>query len=59
MKVAKVTKEFYQLEDGRVFYFDEPLEKVPSVKQLQKMLDKNKGIVEELKNAVINKRGVK
>ena len=55
MKVAKVTKEFYQLEDGREFYFDEPLEKVPSVKQLQKMLDKNKGIVEELKNAVINK----
>jgi hypothetical protein len=41
-----------------VFYFDEPLEKVPTKKQLQKMLDKNKGIVEELKNAVINKRGV-
>jgi len=55
MKVAKVTKEFYQLEDGREFYFDEPLEKVPTIKQLQKMLDKNKGIVEELKNAVINK----
>ena len=58
MKVSKVTKEFYQLEDGRVFYFDEPLEKVPSVKQLQKMLDKNKGIGEDSKNAVINKRGV-
>lgn len=54
MIVSKVTKEFYELEDGRVFYFDEPLEKVPTVKQLQKMLDKNKEIVEGLKNATID-----
>jgi len=54
MKVVKVTKEFYQLEDGRVFYFDEPLEKVPSVNQLQRMLNKNKEIIEGLNNAAIN-----
>jgi hypothetical protein len=59
MKITKVTKESYLLEDGREFFFDEPLEKVPTVKQLQKMLDKNKDIVEEIKNATINKRGVK
>ena len=54
MKVIKVTKEYYKLEDGREFYFDEPLEKAPTVKQLQKMLDKSKGIIEELKNAALN-----
>lgn len=54
MKVSKVTKESYQLEDGRKFFFDEPLEKVPSVKQLQKMLDKNKEIIEGIKNATID-----
>ena len=54
MKVSKVTKESYQLEDGREFFFDEPLEKVPSVKQLQKMLDKNKEIIEGMKNVTID-----
>lgn len=54
MKVVKVTKESYRLEDGREFYFDEPLEKVPTVKQLQKMLDKNKDIIEGLQNAVVD-----
>ena len=54
MKVKKVTKEFYELEDGRVFYFDEPLKKVPTPAQLQKMLDKNKELVEGIKNAANN-----
>ena len=54
MKVVKVTKEFYRLEDGREFYFDEPLEKVPTVKQLQKILDKNKDIIEGLRNAAVD-----
>ena len=54
MKVLKVTKESYQLEDGREFFFDEPLEKVPTVKQLQKMLDKNKEIIEGMKNVTID-----
>jgi hypothetical protein len=54
MKVSKVTREYYCLEDGREFYFDEPLEKVPTVKQLQKMLDKNKDIIEGLKNATVD-----
>ena len=51
MKVVKVTKTYYRLEDGREFEFDEPLEHVPSVKKMQKMLDKNTEIVEGLKNA--------
>jgi len=54
MKVLKVTKESYQLEDGREFFFDELLEKVPTVKQLQKMLDKNKEIIEGMKNVTID-----
>jgi hypothetical protein len=54
MKISKVTKESYTLEDGREFFFDEPLEKVPTVKQLQKMLDKNKEIIEGIKNATID-----
>ncbi len=48
MKVQKVTKEYYKLEDGRIFYFDEPLEKVPTVEEMQEMLDKNKSIVKKL-----------
>lgn len=52
MKVVKVTKDYYRLEDGREFQFDEPLEHVPSIKQMQKMLDQNKELVEGLKNAV-------
>ena len=55
MKIKTVTKDYYELEDGRVFYFDEPLNKVPTPQQLQVMLDKNKAIVEEIKNALINK----
>lgn len=54
MKIARVTKEYYRLEDGREFYFDEPLEKVLTVKQLQKILDKNKDIIEGLRNAVVD-----
>jgi hypothetical protein len=50
MKVKKVTKDHYELEDGRIFYFDEPLEKVPTVKEMQEMLDKSKSLVEEIKN---------
>lgn len=59
MKVSKVTKTFYQLEDGRVFHFDEPLERVPTVKQLQVMLNRNKNIIEGMKHATIHKRGVR
>lgn len=51
MKIVKVTKERYVLEDGRVFDFDEPLEHVPTPKQLQKMLEENEKYIEGLKNA--------
>lgn len=55
MKIKKVTKEYYKLEDGRVIEFDEPLDSVPSVKELQKMLDKNASIIEDMRNAVKDK----
>ena len=55
MKIKKVTKEYYELEDGRVIDFDEPLDSVPSVKELQKMLDKNASIIEGMRNAVKDK----
>lgn len=55
MKIKKVTKEYYELEDGRVIDFDEPLDNVPSIKELQKMLDKNSSIIEDMRNAVKNK----
>lgn len=50
MIVKKVTKTHYELEDGRVFEFDEPLEKVPTPNQLQKMLDANAQFLEGMKN---------
>lgn len=55
MKVKKVTKNYYELEDGRIIEFEEPLEKVPSSKELQSMLDKNASIIENMRNAAKNK----
>lgn len=55
MKIKKVTKKHYELEDGRIIEFDEPLDSVPSIKELQKMLDKNSSIIEGMRNAVKDK----
>jgi predicted RNA-binding Zn-ribbon protein involved in translation (DUF1610 family) len=48
MKVIKVTKEYFQTEDEKV-YFLEPLEKVISIKELQKMMDTAEELVNKLK----------
>lgn len=40
MKVIKVTKEYFQTEDEKVYFF-EPLEKEISVEDMQKIVDAN------------------
>ena len=48
MKVVKVTKEYFQTEDEKVYFF-EPLEKEISVEDMQKIVDANEKLVKELK----------
>jgi DNA-binding transcriptional regulator GbsR (MarR family) len=50
MKVIKVTKEYFQTEDEKVHFF-ESLEKEISVEDIQKIVDANENLIEELKNA--------
>ena len=38
MKITKITKEYYEVEGEKVYFF-EPLEKVISIKDLQKIMD--------------------
>ena len=49
MKVIKVTKEYFQTEDEKVYFF-EPLEKEISVKNMQKIVDANEKLVNEMKD---------
>lgn len=48
MKITKITKEYYEV-DGEKVYFLEPLEKVISVKELQKIMDTAEELVNKLK----------
>ena len=49
MKVIKVTKEYFQTVDEKV-YFYEPLENEISVEDMQKIVDANEKLVKEIKN---------
>ena len=49
MKIIKVTKEYFETEDEKVYFF-EPLEKVISVEDMQKIVDANEKLVRELKD---------
>ena len=49
MKVIKATKEYFQTENEKVYFF-EPLEKEISVKDMQKIVDTNEKLVKELKD---------
>ncbi len=53
MKVTRVTKTEFELEDGRIYQHLLPLEKVPSLKQFQSIYDHWEQIVkqEESENA--------
>ena len=53
IKVTKVTKEYFQTEDEKVYFF-EPLEKEISVEDMQKIVDANEKLVKELKNNEIH-----
>ena len=50
MKVIKVTKEYFQTEDEKVYFF-EPLEKEISIEDMQKIVDANNKLVREVKDA--------
>ncbi len=49
MKVIKVTKEYFQTADEKVYFF-EPLEKEISVEDVQKIVDANEKLVKGVKN---------
>lgn len=49
MKIIKVTKEYFETEDEKIYFF-EPLEKVISVEDMQKIVDANEKLVKELKD---------
>jgi len=48
MKVIKITKEYFQTEEEKVYFF-KPLEKEISVEDIQKIVDANDKLVKELK----------
>jgi len=49
MKIIKVTKEYYETEDEKVYFF-KPLEKEILVEDMQKIIDVNEKLIKELKN---------
>lgn len=48
MKITNITKEYYEV-DGEKVYFFEPLEKVISIKELQKIMETAEEVVRKLK----------
>ena len=49
MRVIFVCKEYFQTEDEKVYFF-EPLEKEISIEDMQKIVNANEKLVEELKD---------
>lgn len=49
MKVVKVTKEYFETEDEKVYFF-EPLDEKISISDMQKIVNANEKMVKELKN---------
>ena len=47
MKVIKTTKEYFETEEDKVYFF-EPLEKEISVEDMQKIVDANGKLVREM-----------
>jgi hypothetical protein len=50
MKIIKVTKEYFETEDGVVYQHIEPLDEVPSLKEFQEIYDKWEKIFNTQKN---------
>ena len=51
MKIIRVTKEYFEVEDEKVYFF-EPLEKEISVEDMQKIADTNDKIIERMKDGL-------
>ena len=49
MKIIKVTKEYYETEDEKVYFF-EPLEKEILVEDMWKIVDASEKLIKELKD---------
>lgn len=49
MKIIKVTKEYFETEDEKVYFFGS-LEKEISIEDMQKIIDTNEKLVKELKD---------
>ena len=50
MKIIRVTKEYFETEDEKVYFF-EPLGKIISVEDMQKIMDTNEKIIKEIDSA--------
>jgi len=48
MKIIKVTKEYYETEDEKVYFFN-PWERI-LVEDMQKIVDANERLIKELKD---------
>ncbi|MDE1866138.1 MAG: hypothetical protein KGI08_00305 [Thaumarchaeota archaeon] len=57
MKITKITKEYYEVEGEKVYFF-EPLEKVISIKDLQKIMDTVEQDLLAVKNMRVNAKEV-
>lgn len=57
MKITKITKEYYEVEGEKVYFF-EPLKKVISVKELQKIMDTVEQDLLAVKNMRVNAKEV-
>lgn len=57
MKITKITKEYYEVEGERVYFF-EPLEKAISIKELQKIMDTVEQDLLAVKNMRVNAKEV-
>ena len=56
MKIIKVTKEYFETEDEQIYFF-EPLEKVPSVEDMQKILNTNEEFIKILRHKYFPRGG--
>jgi len=54
MKIIKVTKEYFETEDEKVYFF-EPLEKEISVVDMQNIVNVNEKLVKEMTDAIHGK----
>jgi arsenate reductase-like glutaredoxin family protein len=49
MKIIRVTKEYFETEDEKVYFF-EPLKKVISVEDMQKIVNTHEKTVKQISN---------